>query len=70
MLVVYDERFSRLTAKTKRVDLGDAKTLGLGDTEVDEDGGSDQETGPDKGDLGTDLLLDDRGDEGCRLVGE
>jgi hypothetical protein len=65
--VIYKQRFSTLTAKTERVDLGNAKTLGLGNTEVDEDGGSDQETSPDKGDLGTNLLLNDRSDEGYRL---
>jgi hypothetical protein len=54
----------RLTAKAKRIDLADTQSLGLGYTEVDEDGGSDQEPSPDEGDLGTDLVLNDGGDEG------
>lgn len=47
----------------ERVDFDDAQSLRLGNTEVDEDGRTDKETGPDEGDLGTDLLLNDRGDE-------
>lgn len=47
----------------ERVDFDNAQSLRFGNTEVDEDGRTDKETGPDKGDLGTDLLLNDRGDE-------
>lgn len=47
----------------ERVDFDNAQSLRFGNTEVDEDGRTNKETGPDEGDLGTDLLLDNRSNE-------